>query len=85
MTLESLKPFDMGSVIKKMHLNIVFQDSLAKVAVLQVKKNDTITVKKRNYTDYGSFKQVGCLSGKSKIGFQLTSKYVPHLSRPSES
>ena len=62
-----------------MHLGIVFQVSLVKV-----KKNYTITAKKRNYTDYDSFKQVGCLSGKSKIGFQLTSKYVVHLSRPSE-
>ena len=26
-------------------------------------ENDTITVKKRYYTDYNSFKQVGCLSG----------------------
>ena len=51
---------------------------------MKVKKNYTITAKKRNYTDYDSFKQVGCLSGKSKIGFQLTSKYVVHLSRPSE-
>ena len=74
----------MGSVIKNMHLDIVLQASFAKAAVLQVNKNDTITAKKRNCTDYGSFKQVVYLSGRSKIAFQTTSKNVVHLNRPSK-
>ena len=55
-----------------------------KAAVLQVKKNNTITAKKRNCTDYGSFKQVADLSGRSKIAFQTFSKNVVHLNRPSK-
>ena len=74
----------MGSVITNMHLDIVLQASFAKAAVLQVNKNDTITAKKRNFTDYGSFKQVAYLSGRSKIAFQTTSKNVVHLNRPSK-
>ena len=45
-----------------------------KAVVLQVKKNDTITAKKRNCTDYGSFKQVGYPSARSKIAFQTNFK-----------
>ena len=40
----------MGSVIKSMYLDIVLQVSFVKAVVLQVKKNDTITAKKRNCT-----------------------------------
>ena len=67
----------MGSGIKNMHLDIVLQASF-------VKKNDTITAKKRNCTDYGSFKQVAYQSGRSKIAFQTTSKNVVHLNRQSK-
>ena len=52
----------MDSVVKNMHLDIALQASFGKATVLQVKKNDTITAKKRNCTDYGSFKQVAYLS-----------------------
>ena len=47
----------MGSGIKNMHLDIVLQASF-------VKKNGTITAKKRNCTDYGSFKQAAYQSGR---------------------
>ena len=64
----------MGSVIKNMYLDIVLQASFMKAVVLQVKKNDTITAKKKNCTDYGSFKQVGYLSGRSKMLFKQLQK-----------
>ena len=37
----------MGSVIKNMYLDIVLQASFVKAVLLEVKKNDTITAKKR--------------------------------------
>ena len=63
----------MGSVVKNMHLDIVLQASFVKAVVLQAQKKDTITAKKRNCTDYGSFQQVAYLSGRLR---QVTSHYA---------
>ena len=45
MTLKSLKPFDMGSVIKNMHLEMHLH-AFVKVTVLQVKKTTLLQLRK---------------------------------------
>lgn len=67
-----------------MYFGFAFQASLVKIVLLQVKENSTITAKKRSYTDYGSLKEMGYLSGRLKIGFQIIFNKVVDLSRPSE-